>query len=70
MLWFLSYVLISEQFKDIILLHNNVFIMFVLHIVWDFSHKYRNSKGNNNEFIRLVLNMYWKFHHEYAQSKV
>ena len=29
-----SYVLILEQFNDIILLHNNVFYMFVLHFVW------------------------------------
>ena len=52
------------------LLHNNVFIVFVLNFVREFRHKYGHSKAHNNEFIRLVLNMSRQFRHKNVQSRV
>ena len=64
------YVLISEQFNGIISIHNNVFIMFVLHIVRQSLHPYVHPKRYNNEFIRLVIHIYWQFRHNNVHSKV
>ena len=50
------------------LLHNNLFIMFVLNFISLFRHKYGHSKGHNYEFIRLVLHMSHQFHDKYVQS--
>ena len=65
-----SYILISEQLNDIMLLHNTIFIMFVLNPVWQFHHTYVHLKGKNNIFIRLVLHIYWQFHHTYVHLKI
>ena len=47
---FFPYVLTSEPFNDIMLLHNNALIRFVLHICWNFQHTYVHSKGSTSMF--------------------
>ena len=46
-----SYLLILEQFNDIILLNNMAFIMFILHFYLWFGHFCGYLNGHNNEFL-------------------
>ena len=68
--WVFLHVLLSWQFNDIILLHNNVFIMFVLHFFSYLRKNFRHPNGHNNKYIMLVLHMSHQSYHKYVLSKV
>ena len=65
-----SYLLISYQSNDIMLIHNSVFIMFFLHLFWEFHHTYVHSKGHNSVLVWLVPHISRQFHHTWIQLKV